>query len=126
MPQYNQTILLGHLTDDPELRYVPSGTAVTKFGVAVNKSYKNKDGSQPDPLFVDIETWDSLAELCAKYLKKGSPALIAGELCLSRWEDQDGNKRSKHYIKARTVQFLSRKDDNQGGTEDGGADDLPF
>nr|HPJ73168.1 single-stranded DNA-binding protein [bacterium] len=95
-------------TRDPEVRYTPQGTAVCSFGLAVNHTYRSRDGEpREDVCFIEIETWGRQAENCGQYLKKGSPVLVEGRLKYHTWESQDGQKRSRHKVTALRVQFLS-------------------
>jgi len=127
MASYNQTILMGNLTKEPELRYIPSGAAVCNFGLAVNRKYTDGNGDkQEDVTFIDIVCWNKLAEACAEYLHKGSPAFIEGRLKQNSWETEDGQRRYKHEIVARSVQFLSNGRPGQDEDEDGSDDDVPF
>ena len=127
MASYNQVILMGNLTKDPELRYIPSGAAVCNFGLAVNKKYTDSQGGkQEDVTFIDIVCWNKLAEACAEYLHKGSPAFVEGRLKQNSWETEDGQKRYKHEIVARSVQFLSNGKPGQDEDKDGNDDDVPF
>ena len=103
---FNQVILMGNLTRDPELRNTPSGQSVCNFGLALNRSYKNADGEWVEATdFVDIVAWGPLGERVAQYLSKGRPALVNGRLQSRSWE-QDGQKRSKLEVVAFDVTFL--------------------
>jgi single-strand DNA-binding protein len=107
MADLNRVILAGRLTRDPEVRYTPSGTAVSDLGFAVSDNYKNKQGELVEQVcFVDIVVWGRQAETCGEYLRKGSPALIEGRLQFDQWETQQGEKRSKLRVRAERVQFL--------------------
>ena len=109
MASFNKVILAGNLTADVELRNLPSGMAVADLRLAVSEKYKNKQGEDVDkPVFVDVVVWDRQAENCAKYLSKGSPVLVEGRLQLDEWTNKDGDKRSKLRVRANTVQFLGR------------------
>lgn len=124
MASFNQVILVGNLTRDPELRVTPKGTAICQFGLAVNRQYKDDSGQTRDETtFVDIEAWGKQGELVSKYLTKGSPALVQGRLKLDQWEDkQSGQKRSKLKVVLENVQFLSSRGAGGGGSapsEDG-------
>ncbi|MFC1713569.1 single-stranded DNA-binding protein [Candidatus Poribacteria bacterium] len=130
MASYNHVTLMGNLTKDPELRYIPSGAAVCNFGLAINSAYTDGNGEkQEEVTFIDIVCWNKLAEACSEYLHKGSPAFIDGRLKQNSWETEDGQKRYKHEIVARSVQFLSNgkpgKDEDEGDN-DGNDDDVPF
>ena len=114
---FNRVILVGNLTRDPELRYTPSGTAVSDIGLAVNDRRKNQAGEWVDETtFVDITLWGRTAEIASEYLTKGSSALIEGRLKLDTWET-DGQKRSKVEIVADTFQFLDSR--GEGGNAGG-------
>lgn len=118
MASFNRVILLGNLTRDPELRYVPSGTAVSEIGLAVNDRRKNAAGEWVDETtFVDVTLWGRTAEIASEYLTKGSPVLIEGRLKLDSWESQDGQKRSKLRVVAEKMQLLGGRG---GGGEGGG------
>ncbi len=106
----NRIVLTGRLTADPEMRYTPSGVAVTNFALAVNRIY-NREGQQ-DVDFVPIVVWKQQAENCAKYIKKGSLVAVDGRLAIRQWEDREGARRTVAEVVADSVQFLdSRKDD---------------
>ena len=135
MASLNSVCLLGHLTRNPEVRYSPSGTPVAALGLAVNNRIKRSDDSwQDDPCFVDVVVFGNQAEACAKYLNKGDPVLLEGRLQYRTWEDQQGQKRSKHEVIASRVQFLpkpgprSEADDSLSGASIGaeGDEDVPF
>ncbi len=103
----NSFIGIGRLTRDPELRYTPGGTAVCKFGIAINRTYRNQDGNNiEEALFINVTTWGKQAENVSQFLKKGRRVAISGELRSNNWQDKEGNKRISFEINARTVQFL--------------------
>lgn len=105
----NRVILMGHLTRDPALRRVPSGTAVCTLGVAVNRRYRNGEGAwQEETTFVDVVAWGRQAEVSAERLAKGSPVLLEGRLHLDRWETEEGQKRSRLRVVAETIRFLPK------------------
>jgi single-strand DNA-binding protein len=105
---YNRVILVGNLTRDPEIRYVQSGSAVTKFSLAINRRTKGGD----ETTYVDIVAWDSgnykLAETCNTYLKKGMSVLVEGRLVIRSFEDKDGNKRKATEVVIDAMQMLDR------------------
>lgn len=105
MASFNRVILVGNLTRDVELRYIPSGTAVTDIGLAVNDRVKRNDEWVDETTFVDITLWARTAEIAAQYLSKGAPVLIEGRLKLDQWE-QDGQKRSKLKVIGERMQML--------------------
>jgi single-strand DNA-binding protein len=103
---FNQVILMGNLTRDPELRTTPNGTSVCGFSLALNRSYRNSDGEWQEATdFIDIVAWGPLGERVAQYLSKGRAALVNGRLQSRSWE-QDGQKRSKVEVVANDVTFL--------------------
>jgi len=103
---FNQVILMGNLTRDPELRTTPNGTSVCSFSLALNRSYKGADGNWQEATdYIDVVAWSTLGERVAQYLTKGRPALVNGRLQSRSWE-QDGVKRSKVEVVAQDVTFL--------------------
>jgi single-strand DNA-binding protein len=116
MASFNRVILVGNLTRDPELRYIPSGTAVTEIGLAVNDRRKNSAGEWVDETtFVDVTLWARSAEVASEYLSKGSPVLIEGRLKLDTWETGDGQKRSKLRVVGERMQMLGGRGGGGGG-----------
>ncbi|MBI4185481.1 single-stranded DNA-binding protein [Candidatus Berkelbacteria bacterium] len=94
MSDFNQAVILGNLTRDPELRSTASGQSVTSFSVATNRRWTNKDGQQQEAAeFHNVVAWGKLAEICAQILYKGRKVLVAGRLQTRSWEGQDGLKR---------------------------------
>ena len=118
---YNKVILIGNLSRDVELRYTPSGTAIAKFGLATNRTYKDKttNENKQEVMFIDVTVFGRGGETANQYLKKGSKVLIEGRLVLNQWTDQSGQKRSKHEIMAESVKFLDTKKDNQQNNQGG-------
>lgn len=103
----NKAVLIGRLTRDPEIRYLPSGVAVTNFTLAVNRNFTNQQGER-EADFIPIVTWRGLAETCAKYLNKGRLVAVAGRIQVRHYEGQDGQRRYVTEIVADEVQFLDR------------------
>jgi single-strand DNA-binding protein len=104
---FNKVIIMGNLTRDVELRYIPSGTAVTDLGIAVNEKRKNTNGDViEETTFVDVTLWGRNAEVASKYLSKGSPVLIEGRLRLDQWENADGEKRQKMKVVCDRMQMV--------------------
>ena len=123
MANLNKVFLIGRLARDPELRYIPSGTAVATFTVATNRAYTMASGEKrEETCFVRVVTWARQAELCREYLSKGSPVFVEGRLQSRSWEAPDGQKRSTIEVVAQNVQFLGRI---QKATAEVGAIDLP-
>lgn len=103
----NKVLLVGNLTKDPELRFVPSGQAVANLRLATNRKYKAASGEWKEEVtYVSVEVWGKSAEACGEYLKKGSPLLVEGRLKLKEWTAQDGQKRSVLEVVAERTQFL--------------------
>ena len=123
MASFNRVMLMCNLTRNPELKYTPSGTAVTDLGLAVNESFKNKAGETVEQTcFVDVVVWGRQAETASEFLTKGSPAFIEGRLQFDQWENQEGEKRSKLRVRAERVQFLSSGASNGNNTSEFQAD----
>src|SRR6478609_6554731 len=121
MASFNRVILVGNLTRDPELRYIPSGTAVTDIGLAVNDRRKNAQGEWIDETtFVDVTLWARTAEVASEYLSKGAPVLIEGRLKLDTWE-KEGKKQSKLRVVGERMQMLGGKGASGGGGPPAGA-----
>src|SRR3954462_2322761 len=103
---FNQVVLMGNLTRDPELRTTPNGQSVCSFSLALNRSYKGSDDEWKEVTdYIDIVAWGALGERVSQYLSKGRAALVNGRLQSRSWE-QDGNKRSKVEVVAQAVTFL--------------------
>ncbi len=116
MANFNKVILAGNLTRDPELRYTPKGTAITKIGLAINRTWKSEAGETKEEVtFVDADAFGRTAEVIAQYLKKGRPILLEGRLKLDQWEDKNTHqKQSKLKVVIDGFQFLD------SGRPDGG------
>lgn len=102
MASYNKVVLMGNLTRDPELVYTPSGTAVAKFGLAMNRQLK--DGEEVT--FVDVTVWDKQAEVVKQHMSKGRLVLVEGRLRQEKWTAPDGGNRSKLVVVGERVTFL--------------------
>lgn len=116
----NQVMLVGNLTRDAELRYTPSGAAVTRFSVAVNERFRDKSGQDQERThYVDVNVWRELAEGCAE-LSKGDPVFVIGRLVNDSWTDREGNRRFTTRIEGSRVEFLTRGPGGGGaGTRSG-------
>ncbi len=146
---YQQITLVGNLGRDPEMRYTPSGVAVTNFSVATSRSWTGQDGQrQEKTVWFRVAAWRGLAETCNQYLTKGQRVLVTGEVEEpSTWTDQEGNTRASLEVTARTVRFLNTRAESEalaagwgqtggqdapvGGGSDGdalpgGEEDIPF
>lgn len=136
---YQTIIIAGNLGRDPEMRYTPSGQAVTNFNVAVNDNYTNSQGERIErTIWFRVSTWGKQAETCNQYLKKGRKVLVEGRMVADAstggprvYERSDGTHGASFEISASTVRFLSsRSDDLSSGDDvamnDSGNDDIPF
>jgi len=114
----NRVFLIGNLTRDPDLRYIPSGTAVATFTIAVNRVYKSQTGEKKEETsFIRVVVWGRRAEVCGEYLSKGSPVFVEGRLQSRNWESQDGQKRSTIEVIADNVQFMRGPGADKGRPE---------
>src|SRR5688572_19374498 len=122
MANYNKVILVGNLTRDPQMKYLPSQMAVVDFGLAVNHRYKTKSGEDREEVcFIDCSAFGRGAEVINQYCRKGRPLLVEGRLKFDTWEDkQGGGKRSKHTIVVDNFQLLGGRDNAGGGGGGGG------
>jgi single-strand DNA-binding protein len=142
---YQTIIIVGNVGRDPEMRYTPSGQAVTSFSVATNRQYTNNNGETvKETIWFRISAWGKTGETCNQYLKKGSKVLVEGRLTADPatggpriWQAQDGTSRASFEVSAGTVRFLSPRSETEGGgmgsapvAEEGGApaenEDIPF
>lgn len=140
MSNFNKILLMGNLTRDPQLSYLPSQTAVVDFGLAVNRRWKSREGEdKKETCFVDCRMFGRRAEVINKYCKKGNPLFIEGRLTFDSWQAQDGTKRSKLRITVENFEFIGGasgtggRQTEQNTAEPAGqseqsvnADDIPF
>lgn len=116
----NKIFIMGRLTRDPELRHTQSGTAVASFSLAVDRDFKEQDGSRATD-FIDCVAWRSSAEFVDKYFSKGRMAVVEGRLQIRDWTDKDGNKRRSAEVVADNVYFGdSKRDAESAGPYSGG------
>ena len=123
MASFNKVILVGNLTRDPQVRYIPSGMAVADVGLAVSRSWTDKGSNQrrEEVTFVDVVLWGRTAEIAGEYLAKGKQVLIEGRLQLDQWDDKEtGQKRSKLRVVGETMTMLGSRQDGGGGSGSGG------
>ena len=140
---YHTIIIVGNLGKDPEMRYTPSGQAVTSFNVASSRQYNNQQGQQvKETIWFRVSAWGKTAEICSQYLKKGSKVLVEGRLNPDlasggpkTFTRQDGTTGASYDVTAQTVRFLSAKGETSGPgaaeepgavTDAGDATDIPF
>ncbi len=144
MANLNKIMMIGNLTRDPQLSYLPSQTPVVEFGLATNRKWNDKaTGEQrEETCFVDCRCYGRQAETINKYMRKGNQIFIEGRLQLDTWTSQEGQKRSKHRVFVQSFQFLgspgpSRPSASQDAPEPSGQaqqptpnnqgeDDIPF
>ncbi|MGB1227615.1 MAG: single-stranded DNA-binding protein, partial [Poseidonibacter sp.] len=104
---YNKVIMVGNLTRDIELRYLPSGAAIAKSAVATSFKYKSAAGEQKDEVcFLDFNMFGRSAEVANQYLRKGSKVLLEGRLVFEQWTAQDGTNRNRHSLRVETMKML--------------------
>lgn len=110
----NKIVITGRLTRDPELKTTNAGTNVCNFSVAVDRTYKDKDGNRPTDFF-ECSVFGATADFVTKYFKKGSYIAVAGAMEAHKYTDKDGNNRTGWSLKANDVQFCGGKSENNGG-----------
>jgi single-strand DNA-binding protein len=115
----NRIFLIGRLTRDPELRYVPSGQPVANFTLAVDRPFRNSQGER-DTDFVDIVAWRKSAELATQHLSKGRLVAVEGRLQIRSYEAQDGTRRKVAEVVTDRIQFLDRKNGANARAEESG------
>src|SRR5436190_10295595 len=109
----NKVILIGRLATDPELRYIPSGVAVTSFRIAVDRAFsRNSETGEKETDFIDIVAWRQSAEFAANYLNKGRLVAVDGRLQIRNWVAQDGTKRRTAEVVAQDLRSLDRPRDS--------------
>jgi single-strand DNA-binding protein len=113
MSGFNKVILMGNMTRDPQLSFLPSKTPVVEFSIATSRTFKKQDGSQGEEVcFTDCQMFGKRAETVSKFFHKGSKILVEGRLKLDQWDAQDGTKRSKMRVFVENFDFVDKK---QGG-----------
>ena len=101
------TILDGNLTSDPETKKINNGKTITTFSIAINHYSKTSEDGNGEVSYIDVETWDKLADNCSEFLKKGKMVTVIGSLRQERWKSQDGTNRQKYKVIASSVRFDS-------------------
>jgi single-strand DNA-binding protein len=119
MASYNKVILMGNLTRDPEVRFASSGTAIVKFGLAVNRRIQDAEGNwKEEPTFIDVTMFGKRGEAFARFHNKGKSAFLEGHLRFDTWDDKtSGQKRSKLYVVADNWEFVGPGKSFDGGAE---------
>lgn len=116
MASFNRVIIMGNLTRDPQLKYLPNNTAVCEFGLASSRRYKDRDGQmQEEVCFVDVACFGRSGETINQYMSKGRPILVEGRLKFDSWTAQDGSKRSKLSVVCENFQFVGGRENGGGG-----------
>src|SRR3954453_4112639 len=117
MASFNKVLVMGNLTRDPQLKYLPSQMAVVEFGLACNRRFKTAAGEDREEVtFVDVSAFGKTGELINQYFQKGKPIFIEGRLKYDQWEDKNGGgKRSKLAVVAENFQFIGSRDGGAGG-----------
>ena len=128
---YQNTVVVGHLGRDPEMRYTPDGTPVTSFSIATTRRWTNAEGdTQEKTTWFRVTTWRKLAETCNQYLTKGQLVLVAGDIDASAWSDKtSGEPRATLELRARLVRFLSKKGERVETAEEAAPaaeEEIPF
>ena len=125
---YQNTVIVGNVGRDPEMRYTASGTPVTTFSVAVNRRWTGSDGEVKEKTtWFRVTAWSKLAEITNEHLRKGRLVLVDGEIEASAWMGQDGEPRATLELTARNVRFLGGgKDDNAEAPTNSENADMPF
>jgi single-strand DNA-binding protein len=124
---FNKVILMGNLTRDPQLKYLPTQTAVAEFGIAMNRKFKTASGEDREEVtFVDCAAFGRTGEVINQYFQKGKPIFIEGRIKYDSWEDkQGGGKRSKISVVVENFQFVGDKGGGGGGAGGGGDEGEP-
>ncbi len=112
---FNKVILVGNLTRDIEIRYLPSGQALAKTAIATNRKYKVNGEPKEEVCFIDITFWGRSAEVANQYLRRGSKVLVEGRLNFEQWTNQEGKKQSRHSVTVENMQMLPKSDSDGGG-----------
>ena len=129
----NKVMIIGHLGRDPEMRYTPSGKAVTSFSVGVTRTWNASDGERREETeWFNVVAWGNLAEICKQYLTKGQHVYVEGRLQTRRWEDQEGKKHSSVEVVANEMIILGDRSRPSGeaaaaaGETGGEEEEFPF
>lgn len=123
---FQQVIVAGYLSRDPEMKYTPSGTPVTKFGIPINRTWTDQQGQKQErTVWFNVTAWAKLAEFASQHLVKGQSVIVVGEIEEPRvWQDQQGNHRASLDLRALTIRFNGPRPDgtsNTGGDFDEGS-----
>jgi single-strand DNA-binding protein len=128
----NKIMLIGNLGRDPEMSYTPSGSAVTKFSVAVSRRFNDKQSGErrEETTWFNVVAWERLAETCNQYLHKGSKVYLEGRMTSHKYTDKDGVERTAWEVRLENMEMLDTKESRSGGggagVDDMSSDDIPF
>jgi single-strand DNA-binding protein len=113
--------MIGNLTRDIELKYLPSGSAIAKSAIATSHRYKTQTGEQKEEVcFLDFSVFGKGAEILNQYVRKGSKVMLEGRLIFEQWQAQDGSNRNRHTLRVEEFKFLDSKSDSMGMNQGGG------
>ncbi len=129
MADYQYTIIIGNVGRDPELRYLPNGTAVCDFSVAVSRKWTDRTTNEPreKTTWFRVSAWGTLAETCNAYVRKGMQIMVTGEIEASAYTGPDGDARASLDLTAQNVQFLGSRDaEREPAQRDADSDRMPF
>jgi single-strand DNA-binding protein len=116
---YNKVIMIGNLTRDIELKYLPSGSAIANGAIATSHKYKTQNGEQKEEVcFLDFSIFGKGGEIFNQYVRKGSKVMLEGRLVFQQWKAQDGTNRSRHALSVTEFKFLDGKSDSQNSGMD--------
>lgn len=123
---YNRVIMIGNLTRDIELRYLPSGSAIAKSSIATSHRYKTQTGEQKEEVcFLEFSVFGKSGEILNQYVKKGSKVLLEGRLIYEQWTAQDGSNRNRHSLRVDNFKFLDTKSDGSAMNQQIGYNQQP-
>lgn len=130
---FQQTIVVGRVGRDPEMRYTPTGIPVTNFSVAVDRRWTDSNGQPQEKVtWFRVVCWRRLAEVTAQYVRKGQRILVAGDIEATAWSDRDGTPRASLELNAERVRFLGDREADamlvgaEAGKAEGGGEEIPF
>ena len=126
MASLNKVLLIGNLTRDPEVRMLPSGRSVCKFGLAMNRNFKDAEGNRrEETTFVNVESFGPRGEALARFFTKGKPIFVEGRLKLDQWESQTGEKRSRLLVELDNWEFVGSRQDSYDNQPPQQSQDVP-
>ena len=121
MPSLNKVMIIGHLGDNPDIRYTKANKQVANLSVATSQKWKKNGETQQETVWHKVTAWGKLAEVCEKYINKGDAIYVEGSYKENQWENDNGEKRSRKYIDAFKIVMLGSKGNNGGNSGGGGS-----